>query len=494
MSDGAITADFADTKAIFRKLKSLPENKTCFDCPAKNPTWCTIPYGALVCLECSGVHRSLGTHLTFIRSADLDQAWTWKQLRCMQVGGNGKARAFFRANGGETNDKQVKYNSRAANLYKGKIAKLADEAVQKYKGHLHIGAQASEASTTESKKKKEDDFFGTFENADLKQQAQVEPQTRLVSVVAVAAEKEENENVDKLTVDMSKSTLKPAAKKMTTKKPGKKSAFGGVKKVSNSTFKASAAAAEREEKEIKVVEKIESGESTMSTEAASRLTYKQMERDQKKKMTTLEGKKKESANRLGMGLGGLRSVSHNSDFQEIRQVEATTKFKEPSIMDEESIGSFSRRNDQPDDDLSDLLSSKKSHSSMDNESRSSSSQRSNMFGEKQNATSSTYGSAKSVDKYANAKAISSADLFGDEPNASGQTPQSKLSQFQGSSGVGSADLFGGEHANAGGAGQSIDVDALKDSASRMASSAAATAGSLLQSGWSAFNNMKESYS
>ena len=52
----------------------------------------------------------------------------------MQVGGNGKARAFFRANGGETNDKQVKYNSRAANLYKGKIAKLADDAVRKYKG------------------------------------------------------------------------------------------------------------------------------------------------------------------------------------------------------------------------------------------------------------------------------------------------------------------------------------------------------------------------
>ena len=42
----------------------------------------------------------------------------------MQVGGNGKARAFFRANGGETNDKQVKYNSRAANLYKAKIQKL----------------------------------------------------------------------------------------------------------------------------------------------------------------------------------------------------------------------------------------------------------------------------------------------------------------------------------------------------------------------------------
>ncbi|KAF9286521.1 hypothetical protein BGZ68_002844, partial [Mortierella alpina] len=95
----ARTADKSINDKHTRILKALlqkPGNKYCVDCRKKDPRWASFNLGCFMCIRCSGVHRSMGTHISKVKSVDLD-SWTTEQMENMIKWGNEKANLYWEA-------------------------------------------------------------------------------------------------------------------------------------------------------------------------------------------------------------------------------------------------------------------------------------------------------------------------------------------------------------------------------------------------------------
>lgn len=114
-------------KDVEARIRALPGNRICCDCNNKNPQWASVTYGCLMCLECSGAHRSLGVHLSFVRSVAMD-SWTERQIQALEIsGGNDKLVEYFKSKGiDKTMRIADKYKTSQAEFYRNRLTQMLD--------------------------------------------------------------------------------------------------------------------------------------------------------------------------------------------------------------------------------------------------------------------------------------------------------------------------------------------------------------------------------
>eukprot|EP00934_Nitzschia_sp_Nitz4_P003379 Nitzschia sp. Nitz4//scaffold87_size112219//51922//52584//NITZ4_004074-RA/size112219-processed-gene-0.23-mRNA-1//-1//CDS//3329559369//3369//frame0 len=147
-------------------LQEMEGNSRCLDCGKKHPEWAAVSYGALICLQCAGVHRSMGVNVSTVRSVTMDH-WRHDEVVKMLEGGNRQIAAFFQRHAlsqecvefqspqlNAANVTSMRYKTKAALFYRQQLEHHVHSLLTRgpYRGRRRttkrrpLGTQASELS------------------------------------------------------------------------------------------------------------------------------------------------------------------------------------------------------------------------------------------------------------------------------------------------------------------------------------------------------------
>uniref|UniRef100_A0A9J7XWM5 ADP-ribosylation factor GTPase activating protein 3 n=1 Tax=Cyprinus carpio carpio TaxID=630221 RepID=A0A9J7XWM5_CYPCA len=380
-------------------------------------------------VEMSSSHRCC-------RSTELDSNWSWYQLRCMQVGGNASASAFFSQHGCTASAANAKYNSRAAALYRERIKSLATQATRQHGTELWLDGQAPLSPT--SALDKQEDFFTQHTQTPLKEALSVQLNTsqpqNTVQDKNNNGESEVGPSVEQLSVSPSSAAeLSSLIKKKPTtgkKAAGSRKAGLGAQKVSSQSFSA-------QQKRAQAVDRLQEERSSQKSSAEPEVSslsracesLELQRRREQAQLSRLDSRKQEQAERLGMGFGGRSGLSHSvtEDMQMIQQESPAPSSSSRSVYEEDE-----EQQDRLLDEAEgspDRFFSKQTDVYLDPDDRASARRR-----EPQDVSDDAQR------KFGDARAISSDMFFGKQDHSEYEV-RARLENFSGSSALSSADLF-----------------------------------------------------
>ncbi|RNF23555.1 ADP-ribosylation factor GTPase activating protein [Trypanosoma cruzi] len=88
--------DWDANRERLERICQIPPNNICNDCNNNGTRWASVNHGVFLCIRCSGIHRSLGVHVSKIKSTNMDK-WRATEVALMEAIGNQRGKSLYEA-------------------------------------------------------------------------------------------------------------------------------------------------------------------------------------------------------------------------------------------------------------------------------------------------------------------------------------------------------------------------------------------------------------